>query len=110
MNQVYVRSTIRMMIPLNKQSEAIDILGSVRAQTEFEPGCNSMRIYRDVDEVRAVMVEELWAKEDALRQHMKSDAYSRILLVIEMAEEPPEIRYETVASSSGVEAIENARK
>lgn len=109
MNQDYVRSTIRMMIPLNKQSEALDILGSVRAQTQSEPDCNSMRVYRDVDETRAVMVEELWAKEEALRQHMKSDAYRRVLLVIEMAEETPEIRFETIAQSSGVETVEKAR-
>ncbi|MBC2709812.1 MAG: antibiotic biosynthesis monooxygenase [Desulfosarcina sp.] len=110
MNKGRVRSTIRMLIPLDKQSEALDILGSVSAQIQFEPSCISSRIYRGVDEVRAIMVEELWANEEDILRHVKSDAYRWVLLVIEMAEEPPEIRFDTIAGSSGVEIIEKARK
>lgn len=105
-----VRSTIRMLIPLNKQSEALDILGSVSAQVQFEPSCISSRLYRSVDEVRAIMVEELWENDEDILRHLKSEAYRRVLLVIEMAEEPPEIRFDTLARSSGVEAIEKARQ
>ena len=104
-----IRSTIRMLIPLSKQSEALDILGSVSTQVQFEPSCINSRIYRGVDEVRAIMVEELWEKNEDIQRHLKSDAYRRILLVIEMAEEPPEIQFDTITHTSGVETIENAR-
>ncbi len=107
--QVKIRSSIKMLIPLDKQSEAIDILNSVSARVQFDPSCFSSRIYRDVDEVRTIMVEELWANEEDILRHLKSDAYHQVLLVIEMAEEPPEIRFDTIAHSSGVEIIENAR-
>jgi len=105
-----IRSTIRMLIPLNKQSEALEILGNVSAQVQFEPNCISSRLYRGVDEVRAIMVEELWESYPDLLEHLQSDAYRRLLLVIEMAEEPPDIRFETIAHSTGVELIENARQ
>jgi len=104
-----VRSSIRMLIPLNKQSEAIDILSSVSARVRYEPSCISSRIYRDVDEARAIMVEELWTNQQDVQQHLQSEAYHRVLLVIEMAEEPPDIRFDTIDSSSGFETIENAR-
>lgn len=104
-----VLSSIRMLISLSKQSEALDILGSVSAQIQFEPSCISSRIYRGVDEVRAIMVEELWANEKDILRHMKSDVFRRVLLVMEMADEPPEIRFDTIVSSSGVETIKNAR-
>jgi quinol monooxygenase YgiN len=110
MNKGKVRSSIRMLIPLDRQSEAIDILGSVSAQIQFEPSCISSRIYRGVDEVRAIMVEELWANEVDILRHLNSDAYHRVLLVIEMAEAPPEIRFDTIAHSSGVETIAKVRK
>jgi quinol monooxygenase YgiN len=99
-----------MLVPLNKQSEALDILGSVSAQIQYEPSCISSRIYRGVDEVRAIMVEELWANETDILRHLNSDVYHRVLLVIEMAEEPPEIRFDTISHSSGVETIESARR
>ena len=104
-----IRSTIRMLIPLHKQSEALDILGSVSVQTQFEANCKSSRLYRGVDEARAIMIEELWTSEEDVLRHLKSEAYRRILLVVEMAEEPPEIRFDTIRHSSGVETIEKAR-
>lgn len=103
------RSTIRMLIPLNKQSEALEILGTVSVQTRFDPNCISTHLYRGVDEVRTIMVEELWTSEKDILHHLQSEAYRRVLLVIEMAEEPPEIRFDTISCSSGVETIEKAR-
>ena len=104
-----IRSTIRMLIPLDKQSEALEILGRVAHQVRFEPRCSSSRLYRGVEEDRAIMLEEFWECGRDMLKHLKSDTYHRILLVIEMAEEPPDIRFDLIAESGGVEVIENAR-
>lgn len=109
-NKGRIRSTIRMLIPLNKQSEALEILGMVCAQVQYEPSCISSRLYRGVDDVRAVMIEEFWESDQDILYHLQSDAYRRVLMVIEMAEEPPDIRFDTIAHSNGVEFIENVRK
>ena len=109
MRKGMVRSTIRMLIPLNKQSEALEILEKVSGMIQFEPSCISTRLYRGVDEVRAIMIEELWTSEEDVLRHLRSEAYHRVLLVIEMAEELPEIRFDTINCSSGVETIEKAR-
>jgi quinol monooxygenase YgiN len=104
-----VRSTIRMLIPLKMQSEALEILGSMIEQIQFEPGCISCRLYRGVEDGRVVMIEELWMSDEDAQRHLRSDKYRKVLLVVEMAAEPPEIRIDTIAQSSGVEAIEKAR-
>ena len=104
-----IRSTIRMLIPLNKQSEALEILEMVKVRTQFEPGCISTRLYLGVDEARAIMIEELWTSEEDMSRHLRSEEYRRVLLVVEMAEERPEIRFDTIRHSSGLETIEKAR-
>ena len=104
-----VHSTIRLLIPLEKQNEALEILGSITEQIQFEPGCISSRLYQDVQEELAIMIEEIWASETELQHHLRSDKYRRVLLVVEMAAEPPEIRFDTIIHSSGVETIEHAR-
>jgi len=104
-----VRSIIRMLIPLEKQSEALEILGSMIEQTQFEPGCLSCRLYRGVEDTLAIMLEELWLSEEDVQRHLRSDKYHKVLLVVEMAVEPPEIRFDTIALSMGVERIEQAR-
>ena len=105
-----VRSTIRMVIPLNKQSEALEILTSMTEQVQFEGGCISCRLYRGMEDGREIMVEEVWESDEDVHRHLRSDGYRRLLLVMEMAEVPPEIRFDTISQSSGVETIERARK
>ena len=104
-----VHSTIRMLIPHEKQGEALEILGSMIEQTQCEPGCVSCRLYRGVEDARAIMFEELWLSEEDVKRHLQSDKYRKILLVVEMAEEPPEIRFDAIDHSTGVERIEQAR-
>ena len=104
-----VRSTIRMLIPLEKQSEALEILGSMTEQIQFEPGCISSRLYQDIQEEEVIMLEEIWMSNEDVQHHLRSEKYRKILLVVEMASELPEIRFDTIAESSGVETIEQAR-
>ena len=104
-----VRSTIRMYISPKKLSEALEILGSSIEQTQFEPGCISCRLYRDAQEEGLVMLEELWSSDTDMQRHLRSDKYHKILLVVEMAVEPPEIRFDGIAHSSGLETIEKVR-
>jgi quinol monooxygenase YgiN len=90
-----VRSTVRMLIPLDKQSEALDILGYVSAQVlQYGPSCISSRLYRGVDDVRTIMIEELWTGNEGMLHHLRSEEYRRVLLSVEMSEEPPEILFE----------------
>jgi len=104
-----VRSIIRMLIPFEKQSEALEILGSTIEQTQFEPGCVSCRLYRGVEDERAIMLEGLWMSDEDVQHHLRSEKYRKILLVVEMATDPPEIRFDNITHSGGVERIEQAR-
>jgi quinol monooxygenase YgiN len=109
MRQGMIRSSIRMLIPFNKQREVLDILGSISDQIQFAPGCIHSRIYLGVDKVREIMIDDLWTNHEDMLRHLRSEAYRRVLLVVEMAEEPPEIRFDTILETSGVELIEKAR-
>jgi quinol monooxygenase YgiN len=104
-----LRSAVRMILPTEKHRDALEILASISEQTQFDPGCVSSRLYRDMNDVRIVLLEELWLTPEELLRHLKSEKYRKILLVIEMAVEPPEVRFDTIARTSGLETIEKAR-
>ena len=55
------------------------------------------------------MFEEIWRTEEDLEDHLRSDEYLNVLLVLEMALKEPEIRFDTISSSTGIETIEKAR-
>jgi quinol monooxygenase YgiN len=103
-----VLATIRMMIPPKKSDEALKILRSTAEWSRIKPGCLSSRIYMDTQEDGFLMFEEIWRSEEDLECHLRSDDYRKVLLVLEMAAKQPEIRFDTISRSTGIETIEKA--
>jgi len=104
-----VHSSITMAMPHNKRVEIERILRSVAERTRVEPGCISCNLYQCIEEEHVMMMEELWQSNEDLERHLRSDDYLKVLLVVEMALEKPEIRFNSISCSTGVETIEKAR-
>jgi quinol monooxygenase YgiN len=98
-----------MLFPARKRKEALIILGSMIERIKLEEGCLGCRLYQDVLEERALMLEEIWAGETSLHKHLRSADFRNVLLVVEMAREPPEIRFDQVSSSTGISTIIKVR-
>ncbi len=64
---------------------------------------------RDLQEENVFMLEQVWRSEEDLTLHLRTDEYRNLLLVLELARKQPEIRFDTISSSTGIETIEKAR-
>jgi len=104
-----VLASLRMTFSSKKFGEALRILRSVAEVSRVQPGCLSCQVYRNGEEDNIVMFEQLWSSEADMERHLQSDEYRRVLLVLEMAIKQPEIRFDTISSSSGIETVERAR-
>jgi quinol monooxygenase YgiN len=104
-----IHATVEMKIPRQKVREALEILTAVAERTRVHPGCFSCRIYHDAQKERLILFEEMWSSQEDLDRHLRSNEYQNVLLVVEMADEKPEIRFNKISESTGVETIENAR-
>ena len=104
-----ILSTIRMKIPPKKRNEALKILRSTAEQCKVHSGCLGCHIYEDVQEDNVLTFEEMWRSEEDLERHLRSKGYRNVLLVMEMALKHPEVRFNTVSASTGIETIEKAR-
>jgi quinol monooxygenase YgiN len=104
-----ILASIRMTIAPQKFGEALGILKSLVAECTVQPGCLNCRIYRNVQSNNVLMFQQLWNDEANLQRHLRSDEYRQLLLVLEMATKQPEIRFDTILSSTGIETIEKAR-
>jgi quinol monooxygenase YgiN len=104
-----IRATFRMRIPARKRKEARRILCSMIERIRLEEGCLGCRLYLDGQEVGTLMFEEIWANEISFRNHLRSDEFRTVLLVVEMAEAPPAIQFDRIAHSAGMDAIEGIR-
>lgn len=102
-------ATIKMLLPIKKHGAVLKILKSIAEQNRVQPGCISSHVYGDLEEENVIMVEEMWRDKNNLERHLRSEEYRKLLLVVELALECPEITFKSIASSTGIETIEKAR-
>ncbi len=104
-----VHATIRILIPAKKRGEVLEILSSLAERARFEPGCIACRVYQDVEVEPVIMLDQLWKSKEDLEGYLQSEEFRKVLLVVEMSLEPPEIRFDEISRSTGMETIEKAR-
>lgn len=104
-----IHSRVRMVLPAERLSEALEILLPLVERTRAERGCLGCRLHRDVQDAQEITLEEFWATKADMDRHLRSPEYQHLLLVMEMASAPPEIHFDKVTNSTGIETIKEAR-
>ena len=101
-----------LRIPLTSpdvSDSVLEVLRSIEGPVRAQLGCADCRIYEDKGVDQAVVLVERWESQEALEEHIRSDSYRRILSALEMSSAPPEVCFDYVSSSEGMELIERLR-
>ena len=104
-----IQASVRMDMALENLDEALQILNSIVERIRAETGCVSCSVYQDTEMDNLIVFIEEWRNEADLQHHLRSEEYQKVLLVMEMARTRPEIRFNTIHRTNGVEYIEKAR-
>lgn len=80
-------------------------LGSVLEPTRVAPGCLSVRLYRDLDKRKALVLVEEWESRDQFERNLDSVKLNAIVGAIELSSEAPVVRIDTVDREEGVDAL-----
>jgi quinol monooxygenase YgiN len=101
--------TLTLQPAPERHDDVLEVLRSIQGPVLAQPGCAAFRIYEEQGPDRAVVLVEQWDSEETLDAHLRSEAYRRILAAIELSGSPPEIRFDYVSASEGMELIERSR-
>ena len=104
-----VVGTLRILPRSNRRAEVLEILRSVQGPVLAQPGSAECRIYEEQGPEAAVVLLERWESQAALETHLRSETYRRILGAIELSGGPPEVCFDHVCNSEGMELIERLR-
>ena len=85
-------------------------LFSLLKNIQAEPGCISCLLYQDWSDGKALYIESRWEALNDLVQHIRSDRYKMLLLLMELGVERPAIEFLTVTEVKGLDFIEAARQ
>jgi quinol monooxygenase YgiN len=81
------------------------LLGPVRAVA----GCLGSCLCESVGPSGRICFSTQWDSRCALEEYIRSDAYRKVLHVLDLAAEAPEIRFETVSDTRGMEYVAAVR-
>jgi quinol monooxygenase YgiN len=63
----------------------------------------------DVEDDRVLFIEEGWKTKEDLENHLRSDHFGILNGAMRLLRVEPDIRFNTIASTAGPEAIKTAR-
>jgi quinol monooxygenase YgiN len=101
--------TLGIEVPPEKSQEAIEVIVSTLGRTRVEPGCQRCEVYWSVRNESLLVLAERWDTMEHLEHHIRSDGYRDVLAWIDMSDGPPEIHFDVVSKSAGLELIEKVR-
>ena len=102
--------TLRILPAPDRRAEVLEVFRAIQGPVLAQPGCAAFRIYEEQGPDRAVVLVERWDSEETLQAHLRSEAYRRILGAIELSGGPPEVSFDHVSATEGMDLIERSRR
>ena len=104
-----ITSTIRITAPENTDGEIVRVLRSLIEPTRVHAGCISCGLYKDLHDPSVIIWLEEWTTQDDLEHHIRSPQYNKILAAFDMSSTQPDMRFDTVVETQGMQLIAEAR-
>ena len=101
--------TLRILPAPDRRAEILEVLRAIQGPVGAQPGCVACHIYEEPGPARAIVLVERWESQAALEAHLRSETYRRILGALELSGGPPDVCFDFVSSSEGMELIERSR-
>ncbi len=104
-----VRLAVVLVAPARGTDQLVHALRLLASPTRIEPGCLGCRVWTEDSEESIVRYEEEWATEGAMRLHVRSARFTRLLEVLESAQAPPGIQFDFVTETRGLDYVAEVR-
>ena len=97
--------TLKMIVRSEKRMDLIETMRGMLEPARVERGCLSYCLYEDVENRNAFVLLEEWATQEDLECHIRTDNHLRLLTLMDLLSEQPELRFNTVSHTAGMELI-----
>ncbi len=104
-----IQSIIRIIVFPENQKAARELMDSLIGPMHVVPGCIRYRMYQDLENENRLAIVQEWESETALHRFISSNDYRKILALIELSNQPPEILFITTSKIGGIEIAEAVR-
>ncbi len=102
--------TLRLTVSPQKVIDVIELAKSIKGPLSADPECVGVDLFSDATRDDALTLVEKWESEEAIERYVKSAEFAKILAIMEMATSTPDITFDTVSDTAGLEFIGRLRR
>ena len=99
--------TLRMIVRPERRSDLLEAMRGMLEPARVERGCLSYRLYEDIEDRNTFVLVEEWKTQKDNENHIRKDNQRRLLALMDLLKEQPELRFITVSRTAGMELIED---
>lgn len=107
--QPTVIATLRISAPSATKEDVREMLRSLLGPTRVQKGCRRCELFQDIEDPAALILIQEWDCITDMEQHIGSDDYRRLLAVMDMSEEKPELNISTISGTAGLDLVASIR-
>ena len=105
-----IRLIARWFVPRPEAGWTTSALSALMVASRDEPGCLDATLTTQAGERVRMRYEETWESEEALKNQIRSERFTRLAAILEAAPEQPEIQFILPGGVFGVEYAEAVRQ
>jgi quinol monooxygenase YgiN len=102
--------TLRIRVVPDMTPHIINLFESYRGPVSVRAGCKSVDLYEHFSMPGDFVLVEEWSSRHALEGHIQSDDFRKVLAIMDLAGERPDLQFRTISSAQGFELVERLRK
>ena len=105
-----IEAIIKIEVPPEKRKELLQTFKGLLGPIRGEQGCLRCNCYVDIEAENFFCFLEEWQTHEDLDAHLRSVQFGVLNGAMSLLEMEPEIRFCTIATTAGAEAVAAARK
>lgn len=104
-----IEATVKLTVPAEKRKEVLQTFKAMLGSIRRENGCKSCNCYVDVEAENIIFFVEEWKTHEHLATHLRSVHFGVLLGAMQLLNQEPDIRFNTISATVGAEAVKAAR-
>ncbi|MDX9710153.1 MAG: putative quinol monooxygenase [Trichloromonas sp.] len=100
-----IDATIKLTVPPEKRKEILQTITAILGPIRLEGGCLGCNCYVDVESENRIFLKEEWQTRASLDAHLRSVHFGVLLGAMSLLAQEPEIRFDTIAATAGVDDL-----
>lgn len=101
--------SLSILAPPGHARAVADALRALARRARLDSACSFSEVYVSLEDQNQLVLREEWTADEDLARYLRSDDFSQVLTLIEMAAAPPLLEFQVAGEIRGLDYVAEVR-